>query len=291
MRKANKLLTALVAAGALSAGSVNADPMYMDLSSFGLNAAAFGGDNITELFETFTTVDISPTSFYIDTDGTAGINTGDTVVDEVSGLKIASLSGLSGVDAEGYNFTWEMSLSYSLTGSVIVAPDTVSGDTNYLGQFTSGTMSFDLTRTTLFGQTLQTFSDVMTLDLVSANGTIPTNSDQALTFVTDVSAAMPGVFFTQAGDDFDTLIADDKPLSFVAVSNLEALNTAPTAYTPDANTSSTIQDFIDDGFDVYSRTTDLGSVDFDLDVVSSPSTLALLGLSLIGFSLRGRKFK
>lgn len=265
-----KTFTKLASAALLTLGAAtaSANPFSIDLQSFGV--PNFGGDADvrTGLIENFITQNLVPTSTYIDDNGTPGINTGDSVRDTVTNLRVASLSPLLGLETEGYGFTWDLRVSWDLEGTAVVAPDPESGDINYLGQLTSGTIRFDLTNLT----SNTTFNNILTLNLTGSGGTIPSNSAQRVNLFAEVASVRQGVFFDEAGNDFRTLVDQGETIRFVSNTDLAELNNPPV--TPVVGGVN--------GFDAFTRVTNSGSV--DIRKVPEPSTLAIMGLALLGFA-------
>mgnify|MGYP000282618293 CR=1 FL=1 len=290
MKTFNKILKTAALARVLTSDTAFASAFYIDTAGFlGANAgtdvyigpgmsADLDGDSITGDLGGFKTDPVVPVSTYIDDNGTAGIQTGDTVTDVITGLALSLFPATT--DGEGYGYaapsTWSLELNWDLTGSTVVLPD-ASGDGsfNYLGNFTSGTVSFDITDEI----TGTTYNDALVLGLNGTNGnpTIPQDNAFLFTLFLEVESAMSGVFFTESDIDFATLAGTDQSIRFTAEAGLSDLDDNPN------------DNFVGNiaGNDNYTRTTSLQSV--DIRMVSEPSTLAIFGLGLLGLAAAARR--
>lgn len=293
MKTFNKVLKMAALAGALTSGTAMSNAFYIDTAGFlGANAGTdvyvgpgpgqsfdLDGDSTTGYLEGFKTDPVVPVSTYIDDNGTAGIQTGDSVTDVIEGLELSLFP--STADGEGYGYnapgTWSLELNWDLSGSTVVVPD-ASGDGsfNYLGNFTSGTVSFDITDEI----TGTTYNDALVLGLTGTNGnpTIPQDNAFLFTLFLEVESAMSGVFFTGGDIDFATLVGSGDVIQFTAEAGLSNLDDNPNDNPAGTNTA---------GFDTYTRTTSLQSVDIRL--VPEPSTLAVFGLGLLGLAAAARR--
>jgi hypothetical protein len=295
-----KVLLTTVLGLSLVAPMVMADEVpqsiYIDLNPL-LNPAPAASDPllITDIFSGFTTTPFNPTSVYTDdttwnagdnpatttideslaingggwvsagSDGTIG--TGDSVTDSIVGVMIGHLNPLAAFDA-GLPDSWGLNFNYSFAGTAVVAPDFITGDTNYLGMFNSGSISIDFTDGTS-GNVLQ--SGILTADFVRNTG-FPINSQIIAEFFGDVQTAMEGVFFNGTGEDFYDVLADGRAIGIKAGANLSGLNNAP----------------VDDNNDgVYERTTNAGS--FEIAIIPEPTSIAIMGLGLLGFALSRKR--
>lgn len=316
MKTFNKVLKMAALAGALTSGTAMSNALYIDTAGFFDTADAgadvhFGGgtgtgingdgNSLTGLLEGFTLDGVTPVSTYID-DYNATINpdtllpygydadpsgnfgdgvigTGDSVTDVISNLPLNLFPSTAESEGYGYQFsnTWSMDISWELSGSTVVLPD-ASGDGsfNYLGNFTSGTVSFDITDNI----TNNVIEDALVLGLTGTNGnpTVPEDNGFLFTLFLDVQSALPGIFFTGSGVDYSTLSGTDHVVEFTADAGLTGLNEDPNLNPAGTNTA---------GFDTYTRTTSLQSVDIRL--VPEPSTLAVFGLALLGLAATARR--
>lgn len=291
MKKFNTILKTVALAGALTSGSALANAFYIDTAGFlGTNAGTdvyiapattfnTDGDSTTGLLEGFKTDPVTPVSTYIDDNGTAGIQTGDSVTDVISGLALSLFPSTSDREGHGYGATdsWSLELNWDLSGTTVVVPD-ASGDGsfNYLGNFTSGTVSFDITDNI----TGTVYNDALVLGLTGTNGnpTIPQDNAFLFTLFLEVQSALPGTFFSGSNVDFADLVGSGKQIQFTAEAGLAGLDTDPNANPAGVNGG---------GFDTYTRNTALQSVDIRL--VPEPSTLAVFGLGLLGLAAAARR--
>lgn len=281
MKKFKTLAAALLLT--MGATTASANPFFIDLANFGITDIDGDGDTTTDLIENFITSAVSPTSTYLDSNGTAGIQTGDTVVDTVNDLQISALQPLLFLDSEAFGATWQLDLDWTLAGTAIVVPDAIPGnDPNFLGSFTSGTITIDLTRTALGGG-VQVFDDILTLNLTGSFGTVPTNNEQAVTLFAEVAAVDSGVFFNASGTDFADLLANGQTIKFEGETNLSNLDTDPNLNPVALNTlPQEVQDLNPNDFDAYQRNAAFGSV--DIRQVMEPSALSIMGLALLGMA-------
>ena len=234
----------------LGATAASANPFFIDLANFGITDIDGDGDTTTDLIQNFITNAVSPTSTYLDSNGVAGIQSGDTVIDTVTDLQISALQPLLFLDSEAFGATWQLDVDWIFTGTAFVVPDAIPGeDPNFIGAFDAGTVTIDLTRTALGGG-LQVFDDILTLNLTGSFGTVPTNNEQAVSLFAEVTAVDTGVFFDQAGVDFATLLANGESIDFLGQTNLTNLDEVPVATN---DVSQAVQDFNTQGFDTFAR--------------------------------------
>jgi hypothetical protein len=255
-----------------SAAPIQSTNIYVDASSVATATGDWNGDSvidssdlITDVFGYFITNGFSPTSTYIDDNGVAGINTGDSVSDAASGINIGSLNPLGGTPG-GFGTDWGLNLNWNLSGTAIVAPDLVTGTTNYLGDFTSGTISFDITDS-FGGAVVQ--SNALVLSIVGSGGFPVFNAINAEIYAS-VTSSISGFFFTNDGFDFNTLLNIPIAIDMLGTGNVSGLDNAPTLVGNNGL------------YDVYERTTQIDS--FDIRVVPEPASLAIMGLGLLGFA-------
>jgi len=274
MKPLNK---ALLGAGLLLSSSVAmAEPIVMDLSAIGQTDDPFfllpdpDSDTTTDPFGAFK-LDAQPSnvSTYLDSNGTAGIQTGDFVFDAVEDLGV-SLDPVGSYDTtEGLGTTWTMNIDYYLAGFTVLVPDAdVGSPVNYVGVFTEGEASIDLYDE--IGDVA--WDDVMVLDFLSATSTVITEGASAVKFTFELTSVLGGLFFNGSGTDFADLLEEGVTLSFVANADLSGQGEAP-AFTGDVD--------VETGFDIYTRETSLGSI--DLRLVPEPSSLAAFAVLLLGF--------
>ena len=267
-----KLLLTTTLALALTAPMVSAAPLttsiYIDAS--GAGAVSTGSyDLITDVFNTFTTDQFSPLSTYIDTNDNNAIETGDKVRDTATDIEIGSLNPLGNVtESGGFGTDWGINISWIFEGTALVGPSPYApNDVNYSGNFDSGTISFDITDAN--GGLLA--NDALVLDFVANTG-IPLPNDSAyVEFFASVSSATAGIFFTNDGIDFNTMIGNSMAVDVAAWGVLDNLNNTPMITGNQEN-----------GHDVYERNT--SAVKFSVGVIPEPTSLAIMGLGLLGFA-------
>lgn len=277
---------------AMIAPSVLADDVpvsiYMDLNSIingtsDVNHVDYDAGLVTDIFQLFSTVAFNPVSTYTDIGGAAGIDTGDLVHDEGSGISILGLNPLTHSSQEGgFGDAWGLEISWSLDGIAGVFEDANWGDAgveqyNYLGAFYAGSFSMDIVELdTNNGNVLNTFDGLdMSFSHMSVSPLNPlaiSDNEAVVNFYADVETAVSDTFFFNDGEDFADVLADDRAITVKVKGDLKDLGQEPVA-TGNPNE--------------YSRTTSLDS--FDVSVVPEPTSVAIMGLGLLGLGLSRRR--
>ena len=294
----NILNKTLIASTLVASASVSAAPLYLDLAGVDLSntlatsgspiAPTLGalfvdadGDQQTQAFDAFVTdPNATNTSYYIDSNGIPGIQTGDTVYDEIQGINVLIAGfGDGAADKEGFGTLWSLDVDYYLKGDVFVLPDAnPSAPVNYVGNFNEGWMNFDLTIYDGIGNVISTLDDVLEFEFDYATSSVPTDGKSQLGLNLKLVGAEAGLLFDTAGNDFADLMTQSE-VFFAATTDLVNQSNDPNL---DANP------FVnDDGYTVYTRETQLGSI--DIRSVPEPTSIALLALGLLGLSRLRRK--
>jgi hypothetical protein len=292
-----KFNKSLLAASMLAiSGQATAGGFYFDLAAVGLGdyyvgqpMASFVGedsDTITDVSTGFTTSDATLTSVYWDTDGSGDINTGDAVTDDVSGLTVIELFGLSsGVDSEfhgdGVGTTWQLSIDWSFSGVSFVGDLAGTGEELYAAAFDQGSALMWLTNLTT-----NVDYDVLSMDMVGFANNLITDDDDNVTGVIDVEWNVDEVYlddfiYTASGEDFFELVnTDEETVAFTASTEITGLGNVPT-YTGTGTYGN------DNNVDYYVRTTEGQSTDWNL--VPEPASLGIFGATLLALAGFRRK--
>lgn len=297
-------LKKLIAATALSSASLfaNANPIQIDVTN------DYDGDSnsLTAFFDVFTFNIINPTSAYIDLEGD-GIEQGDLVFDSAYNVKVGSLNPLT-TDNEALNVNlpgfgiqgYELVANYELAGIAGFVDTNNSGfhDTGeqlaagfFGGYFnlslvdiatnlTANVLSLDIT-----GSQFQTGGAGLSFDLYAD---VISVADNFINFNTSYFGST----------DLHDIITNPNNGNTQAVATTEIANAgvAPTAdagYVLTAFQNTVLGSFgvsLDSNSVIHTRQTELTSTNLRVDV-TEPSTVAILGLALVGFGLSSRKKK
>lgn len=262
-----KLLSAVVASSAFAAASVSAAPITINVAEFGTTPA--GTDGVTALLNMG--INWTATSVYTDTNNSGDIDFGDLVVDNGNGsisyLNPVTNVGLIGNEArEGLLSTHNMVFDYSGLTGMVVLNDGAGGIAGFYGA--GAGQLFIRSDDDMDGVSDLTDTLLMTLDVTGSQGTVGN-----FTLLTQVSYAMPNVFFYEGVTDFNDMVVALQVIGGIADFNNDPLVPTPLGGAP-------LQ---------WSRTTDLnGNLEFN---VPEPGVLALLGLGFAGLGVARRNKK
>jgi hypothetical protein len=266
--------------------------IFMDLNSIingtsDVNDVNYDTGLVTDIFQIFSTVAFNPVSTYTDL-GNDGITTGDLVHDEGTGISILGLNPLTHSSQEGgFGDAWGLQVSWSLDGVAGVFQDANWTDGsngveqfNYLGNFLSGTFTLDVVELDVNnGNVVNTFSGLdmsfSHMEFSPSNPTSISNNEAVVDFFADVDTAVADTFFFSNGEDFFDVLADGRDIDVKVGGDLADIGQEPQQVGQS---------------NVYTRSTSLDS--FDVSVVPEPTSVAIMGLGLLGLGLsRKRKQK
>jgi hypothetical protein len=300
MKKLTKLIgiTTLLA----SSAAVNATPLYINAPSNILTDGSVVGDTdtFTSLFNKITLDSLVPTSKYIDTNNNGFVDNGEYVVDMGSTTVAAfQFNNTNLADDEALNTAWDLNVSWELYGVAVVTGDGTFNDisTEVLGgQFFAGTLVFDL----IDKINNTTTNSVMTIDVTGSQPNF--GNSIGFSIFGNLIQSAAGFLFDQNGTDMSTVLNNSGlPGTYISM----AANTDITGTVVPTDQGATFGGFapsiqaivntfngspINSSTKILERTTVVGSV--DITQVPEPSSIAILGLSLLGFAgVARRKIK
>jgi len=240
---------------------------------------------VTDVFDYFTLADFSPVSTYIDIDDN-GVTTGDIVNDVATDVMVTGLNPLAYPDnLGGFNSSWGLSASWDFSGIAGVDTiDTGTGDVNvYGGAFDTGSMTLSF----INGSTITEILKADITPFAQENGIVSWNdtegyAESVVTFYASIVSVYEGIIFTDDGIDLHTLIKTvDSGLAIGG--NITKVDETPQL--------SKVATYDNSGALLtpaeYSRTTKLTSV--DISVVPEPTSIAIMGLGLLGLAAARRR--
>ncbi|MDP4536346.1 PEP-CTERM sorting domain-containing protein [Alkalimonas collagenimarina] len=258
-----KLALAIAATSVLGMGAAQATQIQIDASGI---LGAVAGTYQTDYFNRMTFNTFSPTSTYIDDDGVAGVTTGDTVLD--SGFAtVGNLNPLSfpGSNFGGFGSVWGMNVDWELEGVTQV----VGAD--FLGVFNSGTVNFNIC------DAMNVCTTALSLDVIGSSLGVPGGGSVGIEVFGRVTFAYAETFYDEFGRDFAQTLLDSEIIWGFANSDIFGIGNVPE-----------FAGVNDDGFDTYTRTTTLPSVDVSFQV-PEPTSVAILGVGLLGMGFAARR--
>jgi len=240
---------------------------------------------VTDVFDYFTLADFSPVSTYIDIDDN-GVTTGDIVNDVATDVMVTGLNPLAYPDnLGGFNSSWGLSASWDFSGIAGVDTiDTGTGDVNvYGGAFDTGSMTLSF----INGSTITEILKADITPFAQENGIVSWNdtegyAESVVTFYASIVSVYEGIIFTDDGIDLHTLIKTvDSGLAIGG--NITKVDETPQL--------SKVATYDNSGALLtpaeYSRSTKLTSV--DISVVPEPTSIAIMGLGLLGLAAARRR--
>lgn len=300
MNKFKKLLTV----AALSSASLlaNANPIQIDAyTDYDMD-----GNTLTAFFDVFTFNIIEPTSAYIDVEGD-GIEQGNLVFDSAFNVSVGSLNPLT-TDNEALNIDlpglgiqgYQLVANYELAGFAGFLDTDNSGFHDSGEQLTAGffggyfnlslvdiatSASMNVLNLDITGSQFQTGGSGLSFDLFADVASV---ADNFINFNTSYFGST----------DLHDIITNPNNGSTKAVATTEIANAgvAPTAdagYVVTTFQNSVLASLgvtLDSNSVIHTRQTELTSTNLRVDV-TEPSTVAILGLALVGFGLSSRKKK
>lgn len=297
-------LKKLIAATALSSASLfaNANPIQIDVT----NDYDGDGNSLTAFFDVFTFNIINPTSAYIDLQGD-GIEQGDLVFDSAFNAKVGSLNPLT-TDNEALNIDlpglgiqgYELVANYELAG-IAGFTDTNNNGFHDTGEQLAAGFFGGYFNLSLVDIATNLATNVLSLDITGSQFQTGGTGLSFDLYADVISVADNFINFNTSyfgSTDLHDIITNPNNGSTQAVATTEIANAgvAPTAdagYVVTAFQSSVLAAAgvaLDSNSVIHTRQTELTSTNLRVDV-TEPSTVAILGLALVGFGLSSRKKK
>jgi hypothetical protein len=299
MNKFKKLLTV----AALSSASLFASANSIQLDAF--TDYDSDGNSLSAFFDVFTFNIITPTSAYIDLEGD-GIEQGNLVFDSAFNVTVGALNPLT-TDNEALNVNFPgLIQGYQLVANYELAGFAGFNDTDSSGfhddgeQLTAGFFGgyFDLN---LVDIATGSSIDVLDLNITGSQFQLGGTGLSFDLFAEIDSVADNFINFSTAyfgSTDLHDIITNPNKGSTQVVATTEIANadTAPTengTYTTTTfqnNVLASLGMSLDQNSKIYTRETELTSTNLRINV-TEPTTVAILGLALVGFGLSSRKKK
>lgn len=291
MNKLTKIFAGVVLAG--STAMASAAPLYVN-SGDNDSGVPFGdADGFTYTFDAFTFNDLQPVSTYLDLEGD-GIQNGTLVFDSAVG-EVGLLNPDTGSD-EFFTDAWSLTFDYKLWGYAGISDDVVANgvfdDGEVLAaQFVGGffNMYFD-------DDVTDGVDPVSAMTLSLTGSTFNAGGGVNLSLFAEIETVLANLFFLDPsfnGDsDLAAVVANNDPSQYGATITAEITDAtqaptdqgfAVTSFETDVLTSLGI-DLDDYDNEVFlTRTTTLPSANLEIQV-SSPASIAMMGLGLIGLA-------
>lgn len=299
MNKFKKLLTIV----ALSSASLFANANSIQIDAY--NDYDNDGDSVTAFFDYFTFNLINPTSSYIDLEGD-GVEQGDLVFDSAFGISVASLNPTSQDEALNINFPGLGLQGYELTANYELAGVTGFNDTNNNGFHDTGEQLganffggyFDLN---LVDIATGTAIDVLDLAITGSQFQLGGSALSFDLYADIVSVADNFINFSSTffgSTDLHDIIQNPNNGGAKAVATTEIANAGVAPTVDPGYVTTAFQDQVMSDLNVtlgkdsviHTRVTELTSTNLRVDV-TEPSTVAILGLALLGFGFTARNKK
>lgn len=280
------LLTASFLLGAQSY-CANATTIQIDISDYitsteNLPGAVSNSGGVTFPFESLVLGMFNPVSIYTDSDNNGVINTGDAVRDTSNGfVRVSGFNpALNDFQDAGFDFYWGMQVSWELNGYAVVIGNEDGGN-DYLGNFNSGTVTFELFRFDNAGNIIANSEQLALLLNVYGSGVcVPGQSCIELSVKATVDQARPKTFYDSLGRDFADIIDSKEIIWARGTDNISGLNNEPTQANCVGIANTAANDFC--------RTTLLDNVNIRY-AVPEPASLAVLGAGLLGMGFTARR--